>query len=66
MVRGRRPDSREAQDDCGGDDQTDVDPPRKCLILGEPYYTEALVTEVIRSDGLPQLGQWKRADEESH
>jgi hypothetical protein len=41
--------------------QTDVDPLRECLILilGEPYYTEALVAEVIRSDGLPRLGQWK-------
>jgi hypothetical protein len=41
--------------------QNDVDPRRECLILilGEPYHTEALVAEVIRGTGLPQLGQWK-------
>jgi hypothetical protein len=40
--------------------RSDIDPPPECLaiILGEQGRTEALVVDVLRGDGPPELGQW--------
>lgn len=40
--------------------RSDVEPRQECLgvLVGEPYCTEALVVDVFRNGGPPQLGEW--------
>jgi hypothetical protein len=40
--------------------RSDVEPRQECLcvLAGEPDYTEALMVDVLREGGPPQLGQW--------